>query len=231
VQEVFIATPSYDEWVSLEYSQSLFETGVHLTHAGIGVHYCLLPGNPFLDMARNNLVAMFLESTATDLLFIDADVGWDPLMVRRVLAHPQEIVGGLVPKRDAKVSPDGENIYHQNALTGKISEGYFNPDGGRFSYLFEAKEIPTAFLRIKRSAFDRLKANGVGTELLPWFKIGSKKQDFGEDIYFCRRWAETGESMWVDADMTFTHRGGRVWKGNFFDHCVATGVLKQEKAA
>lgn len=178
------------------------ETAVRLTQAGIQLYHAIAPGNPFLDISRNKLVDEFLASEADDLLFIDADVGWDAKMVTRVLSHKQEVVGGLVPKRDAEC----ETNYHQNGLTGKIQDG-----------LFETLEIPTAFLRIKRSAFAKLKK--------PYFKIGSNEKDFGEDIYFCRRWKEIGESMWIDSDITFTHRGGKVWKGNFFDHARSTGLL------
>lgn len=217
-QTVFIATPAYDEWVCIEYASSLFETGVLLAAAGMGLYHCILPGNPFLDVARNRLVDEFLKSEATDFLFIDADVGWDAKMVTRVLSHPQEIVGGLVPKRDS--ASDG--TFHQNAIANVIS-----PNG-----LFRAAELPTAFMRIKRSAFERLRANGVGvSDERPFFKIGSRKEDFGEDIYFCRRWLETGEFVWIDSDITFTHRGGKVWKGNFFDHCIRTGLLKQNEPA
>jgi hypothetical protein len=74
---------------------------------------------------------------------------------------------------------------------------------------------------------------GVGTELLPWFKTGTRKEDFGEDIYFCRRWCETGEFLWIDSDITFTHRGGKAWRGNFFEHAIQSGLLIQpeQKAA
>jgi hypothetical protein len=182
--------------------------------AGISMMHAIAPGNPFLDLSRNLLVEKFLASDATDLLFIDADVGWDPKVLTRVLSYEQEIVGGLVPKRD----PKNESLYHQNAITGVMS-----PQG-----LFEAVELPTAFMRIRRSAFDRLRAMGGGTQERPWFKIGSRKEDFGEDIYFCRRWVETGERLWIDSDITFTHRGGRVWRGNFFEHAVKTGALIQQ---
>lgn len=206
---VFIATPTYDEWLSMEHVLSLSETAVRLTQAGIGLYHAVAPGNPFLDIARNDLVEKFLASDADCLLFIDADVGWDAKVVTRVLSYPQEVVGGLVPKRD----PASERVFHQNALTGKIS-----PEG-----LFEAKEIPTAFLRIHRSAFEKLQK--------PYFRIGSNPKDFGEDIYFCRRWCETGEAMWVDSDISFSHRGGRAWRGNFYEHCLASGLLTKAEAA
>lgn len=200
---VFIATPTYDEWVCLEYASSLMETGIRCAQAGIDVYQAIAAGNPFLDMARNDLVDKFLASDATDLLFVDADVGWDSKAVTRILSYEEEVVGGLVPKRDA----NSTDSFHQNALTGKMSS----------KGLMQAKEIPTAFLRIKRSAFDKLKK--------PYFKIGASKEDFGEDIYFCRRWCETGNFLWIDSDLTFTHRGGRVWKGNFYDHCMKSGLF------
>lgn len=207
-KSVFIATPTYDEWNCIEYTSCLAETAVRLTQAGIGMYHAFKPGNPFLDLARNELVDKFLASDADDLLFIDGDVGWDPKVVTRILSYPHEIVGGLVPKRDAA----SDSTFHQNAITGVMS-----PEG-----LFQSLELPTAFMRIKRSVFDKLSK--------PYFKIGASAKDFGEDIYFNRRWCELGEFCWIDSDITFTHRGGKAWKGNFFDHCIKTGALKQEPA-
>lgn len=208
-KSVFIATPTYDEWVSMEYTSSLCETAIRLTHAGIGMYHCIAPGNPFLDLARNGLVEKFLQTHADSLLFIDADVGWDSKVVTRILSYKQEIVGGLVPKRNQT----NESDFHSNALTGVVS-----PEG-----LFQAFEVPTAFLRIKRSAFEKMKK--------PYFKIGANEKDFGEDIYFCRRWAELGEHMWIDSDITFSHRGGKAWKSNFYEHALKSGMLLQNEAA
>lgn len=209
IKNVFIATPSYSGQFCAEYVRSLSETSIRLTNAGIGIYYAMAVGNPFLDIARNDLVDQFLASDADVLLFIDDDVGWDPKVVTRVLSYPQEVVGGLVPKRDAK----SDSSFHDNAITGVVSK-----EG-----LFQAFEIPTAFLAIKRTAFEKLKK--------PYFKIGDNAKDFGEDIYFCRRWMETGEHMWIDHDITFTHTGKKAWKANFYDHCLTTGKITKEQAA
>lgn len=186
----------------MEYTSSLVETSIRLTQAGVGIYHAIAPGNPFLDLARNELVRKFLETDATDLLFIDADVGWDSKAVARILSYKQEIVGGFVPKRNHENASD----FHLNAVTGRMQD-----------CLMETLELPTAFMRIKRSVFDKLEK--------PYFKIGSNPKDFGEDIYFCRRWVEKGGSLWVDADITFTHRGGKAWKGNFYDHCIDHKLL------
>jgi hypothetical protein len=202
--EVFFGTPAYDKTLSVDYNQSMVQSAVLLTKLGIELHHQVEAGNCFLGMTRNALVKAFLDSTATDLIFIDADVGWDARALPRLLAHEEEIVGGLVPKRDTT----SESCYHQNALTGVVQNG-----------LFQSLELPTAFMRIKRSAFDRL--------VKPYFRAESSEDEYGEDIYFCRRWCKAGGFLWVDADISFSHRGSRAWRGNFYDHCVSSGLLKR----
>jgi hypothetical protein len=56
------------------------------------------------------------------------------------------------------------------------------------------------------------------------------KMDFrGEDIYFNRLWCAMGEKIWIDPQVDFTHRGSRVWKGNFIDHAMAKGTITATK--
>lgn len=210
---LFIATPSFTKELTVDYNQSMVQAAIVLTKLGIEIHHEVRGGDCFIDHARNELVDAFLDSKATDLLFVDADVGFDARALPRILNYPQEIVGGLVPKREP-----GAEVYHQNALTGCIQNG-----------LFETLELPTAFMRIKRRVFEKLER--------PYFKLDSSrtardmKSDApaGEDIYFCRKWCEH-RSLWVDPDITFSHRGSYAWRGNFYDHCVKSGLLKKEAA-
>lgn len=216
--EVFLATPSYSGQLCCEYQHSMAGTLDALFNAGVKVRQKILSGNPFIDRARNDLVASFLKSEASDLLFVDDDVGWDARAVTRVLSYSQEIVAGLVPKRD----PTNESCFHQNALTGVVEDG-----------LFQSMEAPTAFIRIKRSVFEtldaaypQLKTMDSASEHIPYFQTGIYNGGFvGEDIFFCRQWCALGHHVWIDSDISFTHRGSRVWRGNFYEHAVKTGLL------
>ncbi len=201
--EVFFGTPSYDKTLSVDYTHSMVESSILLTRMGVEIHHHVLAGNCFLGMARNAIVKAFLATAATDLIFVDSDIGWDARVLPRVLNHTELIVAGLVPKRDTTT----DSCYHQNALTGVIQNG-----------LFQAFEAPTAFMRIKREVFGKLSE--------PYFRAESSPEDYGEDIYFCRKWCALGEFLWIDADINFSHRGSKVWKGNFYEHAVATGLLK-----
>lgn len=207
--ELFIGTPTYIKALSVDYVRSLVESAIYLTGQKIRLTHYVLAGSPFIGKARNEIVDAFLKSEATDLLFVDADVGFDCKVLPRLLKYEQDVVCGLVPKRNNDDPAD----YHMNALTGKIS-----PEG-----LFESLEVPTAFMRIRRQAFDKIAK--------PYFRAESSEDAFGEDIYFCRKLVCAGESMWIDSDISFTHTGDHIWRGNFYDHCVKTGLLHKAAAA
>ncbi len=210
--KVFIATPSYAKDLSVDYVRSVVECAILLTANGIPMEHQVLCGSPFIGRARNDLVDKFLASGFDTLLFLDSDVGFDVKALTRVLNHKQEIVGGFVPKRDVS----REEVYHQRGFTGSMT-------GVMQDGLFQSLEMPTAFMRIKRSAFEKIAR--------PYFRAESSEDAYGEDIYFSRKWIAAGEHFWVDSDINFTHTGDFIWKGNFFDYCIKNGLINKTEAA
>ena len=72
-----------------------------LRSAGIGIKWGALGGQALLPRARAELAAEFLsESNASHLLFIDADISWDPRDVPRLLEHGLDVVCGAAPSRE-----------------------------------------------------------------------------------------------------------------------------------
>lgn len=219
---VLFATPTRERSVSVDYHMAMLHTLHECNRHQIVWDSKILTGSPFLDKARNELVHHFLTSewNFTDLVFIDDDEGWDAKVIPRILNHPQGVVCALPPK---KCDPP---TYHSNALTGTIENG-----------LFQSLEGGTGFMRIKREVFERMDAaypelkelteQDVPWPHTPYFQDGNTKYGcIGEDIFFCRQLLAMGEHVWIDSDVTFTHRGSRAWKGNFYDHAVSTGLLK-----
>lgn len=218
---VLFATPTFDKSVSVDYLASMLQTQTECMKHRIPYAHRVRTGLQFIDLARNELVNYFLTSPEgfTDLFFIDADQGWDAKAIIRMLTYPQGVVAALPPK---KCDPP---TFHMNALTGVI-------DGG----LFQSLEAGTGCMRIKRSVFERmdsmLKGEKVGGPFdwphQPYFQTGMSQYGWcGEDMFFCRQLVAMGEYLWIDSDVTFTHRGSKAWKGNFYEHCVSTGVLKK----
>jgi hypothetical protein len=221
------ATPTYDYNMCAEYTASLMMTTIYLCHLKIDAIAQFIAGMCFIDLARNKLTQAFLNTDATDLFFIDADVGWDYKAVKRFLDYDEEIVAGLVPKRKEPT------FYHDNALTGEIKD----------NCLIASLEAPTAFMRIKRSVFEKL--DKAYPEYADYYTLDcgraywqtgftknpdNDKYDFrGEDIFFCRQWIALGEKIWIDPQVDFTHRGSKEWKGNFIEYAMDKGIISASK--
>ena len=224
-RKVFFATPTYDYNFCAEYTASMMGTCIHLGYNKIEAIAQFVGGMCFIDLARNKLTQAFLASDATDLFFIDADVGWDYNSVKRFVDYDEEIVAGLVPKRKVPT------FYHDNALTGEINGG-----------LIATLEAPTAFMRIRRSVFEKLDL--AHPEYKNYFTLDTGpaywqtgyveaenglKNFLGEDIFFCRQWIAMGEKIWIDPQVQFSHRGSFDWKGTFIEHAIEKGTIKAVK--
>jgi GT2 family glycosyltransferase len=67
---------------------------------GIRFRITTLRNESLITRARNILTAMFLEdSSCTHLMFIDADIEFDPDSVIRMLAMDKDIIAGAYPKK------------------------------------------------------------------------------------------------------------------------------------
>lgn len=142
-----------------------------------------------ISASRNELTRRFVDETDADwLLWIDADMAWQPDALDGLLASadPVErpIVGGLCfgALHDALFP----TIYHLAAM-----------DGGGFSTvrvydypqdaLIRCTATGAAFLLIHRSALVKIRNRGFNTTF-PWFQeTENKGQPVGEDITFCLR--------------------------------------------
>jgi hypothetical protein len=98
--------------------------------------------SPNVGRARNALTRRFLESDCTDLLFIDSDIVFSVEQVKRILSHPEEVVGGIYYKK-CDLQPE--------ACLNTITNPILKPNG-----LNQVAYIGTGFLRVKRIVFEKI---------------------------------------------------------------------------
>lgn len=219
--KVVFAIPTIDGAIRSECMLSLMTAQRLLFEAKIESDVLVIADCPYLPTARNTLAAMFLrDPEATDLFFIDSDVGFDAMAVIRMVNRPEEIVAGIYPlKRDSGGWP----------VVMQTRDGI--PIGREG--LIEADFLPTGFMRIKRSALERLmeaypclryadsvvETMGDGTLREAWdfFHMGidfERQRWTTEDYAFCQRWRELGGRLWIDPDIDFQHVGRKAYHGN-----------------
>jgi hypothetical protein len=167
---IFIATPCYGGLVYASYTTSLLETIMKCGAAEVEVKLALMGNESLITRARNQLVAQFLQSECTHMLFIDADITWQSADVLKLLEWDRDIIGGIYPMKDYFFDRSEE------AMEASFnSVGIFNPDVFKsklLSYpinykrdttqlhvnkgLCKLKYIPTGFMMIKRDVFTKL---------------------------------------------------------------------------
>jgi len=166
-----------------------------------------------ISRARNTLTAKFLfNKESTHLMFIDADIGWEPWHLLVMLNAQKDVIGGLYPMKSLPVK------WCVNGFEGaEVSE-----DGN----LQEVSKTGTGFLLIKREVFEKLNAHpatkpfmndiGLPVELNPYMKTYfdtavRENRYYSEDWTFCENWRDLGGKVWVDKRVLLKHTGTYVF--------------------
>src|SRR6478672_12905125 len=96
---LMVATPCFGGQVSSIYAGSIF----HLQRAvrarsDVDLTVVMRDGDALITRARANLVTLFLDNpSATHLLFVDADIGFTPDQVFRLIESEADVVAGVYP--------------------------------------------------------------------------------------------------------------------------------------
>lgn len=211
------ATPCYSGQVTVNYLVSLMRTQTLLQSTGVANTFRVQEGVCFIDHARNLLCHEFLNTDATDLFFIDDDIGWDPSAVLRLLEHNEDIVGGAYTKKQDAVEFPIALLADEK--TNKLTER---------NGLYLAQYLPTGFMRLKRRAVEIMaedqpvypdrRSDGTISQVSNIFRTGFEDGErWGEDLDFARRWTAKGGQMWVDPEILLTHTGRKTWCVSFAD--------------
>lgn len=221
---IAIGIPTIDGNIRSECVLSLMATQGILAKMSIEMDVLIVADCPYLPTARNTLIAMFMrDENATDLLFVDSDVGFDASVVPKLISRPEEIVAGIYPLKRDKVGWPVHMKTEDNIPIG-------------CNGLIEADLLPTGFMRIKRTVFEKMMITyphlqyqdsvcetlGDGTLQQAWdfFHMGidaERQRWTSEDFAFCQRWTSMGGRLWIEPNITFSHIGRKAFTGNLHE--------------
>jgi predicted O-methyltransferase YrrM len=199
-RKIMLATTCYGT-TSAAYTFAIARSREALHTADLPTAYLLLQGNCHVDDARNSVVRDFLESDCTELVFLDADVNWEPPQLVQLCSRDLDVVGGVYPYRR-----DGSDNMPVRMMGGKA----MTRDG-----LLEVEGLPTGFLRIRRHVLERLASTAPAyfdkvyeTRLVFARPVpGADKTRWGGDIDFCNRARAAGFKLFADCELRLGHTG------------------------
>ena len=238
--KLFVATPMYGGMCTGMYASAIMQTVGICGQNNIQMYYSFMMNESLITRARNSMAYDFIESEATHLMFIDADIAFNPADIPRMVAADKDIICGLYPKKEinwvqvteavkAGVPPDQLHL-HTGAFVLNLAHGESSKTGN-VNEPIEIANGGTGFMLIKRKVFEEL-ADKVPSYTNDMYhavdvvrKVKVIKEFFAtsideesnrllsEDYHFCKIARQAGFTVWCAPWANFSHTGTYSFSG------------------
>ena len=209
---VHIAMPCYGGMLTESTFMSFIKWANTARQLGIDWTLETMVNESLISRARNTLTAKFLEQKdSTHLMFIDADIGWEPWHLLVLLNRDVDVIGGLYPMKTMPIK--------------WVVNGFEGAEEGADGFQ-EVSKAGTGFLLMKRHVFEKLKShpavkqykNDIGLDpkydqhLKTYFDTAVRQNRYySEDWTFCENWRDIGGKVYVDKRVLLRHSGSYVF--------------------
>jgi hypothetical protein len=243
-----VATPCFGGQISALYATSLFKLQARLrAYQDLNLKIMFKDGDALITRARASLVSQFLDDpTATHLLFIDADIGFEPEQVLRLIQCGADMCAAVYPIKQI----DWDKV------KTTVEAARPNPAAAALKYVFEVDDpaavvekggflkvryAGTGFLMIRRAALQRMCAQfpqlryrrdhsidaAVSSDnrfALFECMIAEDGTYLSEDFAFCKRWTDMGGEIWADLASKLSHVGPMTFRGDLSSQFSGPGA-------
>ena len=227
----FIATPCYGGQLNEPYFRSVIKMMTFFNQHQIPLAFGTIANESLVTRARNVLLAYFLASDYTHLLFIDADIEFQTEDVLKLYAHDKDVVVGAYPKKGVAWDKIRSNLTDPANKDREMSDRDMASFGSDYAINFqfldkETKTIGvenglvklhdagTGFMMIKREAILKM------IKAYPEFKYNNDvniNNDSLKDKFYAMfdTMIDPIDRRYLSEDYTFCRRwqaiGGDIW--------------------
>lgn len=236
---IFVATPCFGGMVTQAYMQSVIALMQHQATPPLNLTLALLGNDALITRSRNTLVSTFLNTTsATHLLFIDADISFTPEQVCRLLDAGKDVVGAMYPIKTldwelATLRPANSLESDEEAALHYVGTPLEDGDARWEGDFVTASYSGTGMLLIRRGVVETMIAAYPDLQYRAIHSYPRQKRTpdtqfalfecliepehglyLSEDYAFCHRWRALGGEIWLDTAARLTHTGPYAFAGN-----------------
>lgn len=234
--KVFIGVPCFGGMVCQEFLQSTLLTLSNCLFNKIALQIFTIGNESLITRARNQLVAEFMASDCSHLMFIDSDLRFDGDAVARLLSHNKPIVIGAYPLKIEPITYFIEPVENDEEIRkiGNIWDGLIEVTKGGTGFML----IQRGVIKDMQSHYPELHYTGdydnssyrqdlngkddhkqkLKENLYSLFDTSHDKENnnnyLSEDYTFCKRWRDMGGKIWLDEGIKLDHIGRKVFKGD-----------------
>lgn len=237
---LFIATPMYGGVCNGAYTVGMIQMAGTMGQNNMAFRYAYMTNESLITRGRNSLADDFLETDCTHLMFIDADIGFNPADIPLMVRADKDIICGIYPKKEIewnKVSqavkdgvPAQDLHKHTGSFVVNLVGGALSATG-RLGDPMQIENGGTGFMLIKRKVFETLAPlvpeykndmwqaiDANNPKMIKEFFATSIDPESGnrllsEDYHFCKIARKAGFTIWAAPWASLIHCGTYTFAG------------------
>jgi cellulose synthase/poly-beta-1,6-N-acetylglucosamine synthase-like glycosyltransferase len=237
---LFVATHMYGGLCTGMYTSGIMQLVGACGQNNMKMYFSFMMNESLITRARNSMAYDFLKSDATHLMFIDADISFNPNDVVRMVQAEKDIICGIYPKKEInwvevteavkRGVPPEQLQNHTGAFVVNLAHGE-NSKEGNVNTPIEIANGGTGFMLIEREVFEKLADkvpsytndmyHAVDTvrevKIIKEFFATSIDEEsnrlLSEDYHFCKIAREAGFRVWCAPWASFGHTGTYTFSG------------------
>ena len=239
MKHLFVSTPMYGGQCFGFYTQSCLQLQTLCKNANINLSFSYLFNESLIQRARNLLTHHFLQSEATHMMFIDADIRFNPNDIFPMMEADKDIICGIYPKKEINWQtvrnainagvPDDQLKHHTGAFVVNLVD-YQTEVTVPINQPVEIWNGGTGFMLIKREVFEGLigkvpmylnnvldlQSNKNGETIHEFFATQIEPESkllLSEDYDFCKKARNNGYKVWAAPWVQLAHVGTYAFEG------------------
>lgn len=220
--KILVATPAYGGQLYVGYLTNIIKLDRLCRENNIIIDYEFCFNESLITRARNTLTHKFMATDYTHLLFIDADIEFEPLDIIKLIQSEKDVIGGLYPKKCIDWNNVKRNIeagcnINDIPLSGRLPVSIIlnENDLNVKEEIIETRYTGTGIFLIKRDVLDKMKEkfpnDYYNADGISYFKFFDTELKYGvylsEDYWFCDRWREMGGKVYLLKSFRCKHWG------------------------
>lgn len=238
--KLFVATPMYGGLCTGMYTSAIMQLVGVCSQNQMLMYFSFMMNESLITRARNSMAYDFLESDATHLMFIDADISFNPQDIPLMVKADKDIICGVYPKKEINwvdvsnavkrgVPPEGLAEFSgafvvnlppgTEAKTGNINDPMEIANGGTGFMLIKRKvfeglvdKVPS-YTNDMYHAIDKVRTPKIIKEYFATSIDEESNRLLSEDYHFCKIAREAGFKVYAAPWARFGHTGTYTFSG------------------